>query len=190
MNESLAAIIILIFILLWLNARCGNLFWMYVDKIIGYVDDYYRNAFCPLPCGFPVTQVTKYTKCESSCEPCSSGCKTKEPCKCESGCPKTININCEPPKNRCRPIKSINTCCDNEVIFGNYKYVLDCLPNSIFKFCLDCDCCPISDSKETITHNLGRLIRIYVSGGNIIVEDSNSVEHIAIIDSYTGNLTF
>lgn len=187
-DGSIIVITFLVFILIWANYRYKNGFWKWVDNIVYYIDDYYRRAFYMEPTCFPVTEFTKYTKTQDDCNPCV-------PVTCSSNnssCPNQVfNINCNTNEKLASSCSPTSKCvCDTEVIFGCYKYVLDKLPGIIFKFKLDCKGCVDYGSKETINHSLGRLIRIYVSNGNLIVEDSYSIEHTATVDTSNGNLSF
>lgn len=190
MSELAIGILLLVVVLYVVNTYCGNVVWQYVDKLMYYIEDYYYNAFTETCHGFPTSEVTMYRPCPPvpDCETASVVPPVIPPTGSN-----VINITCG--SAGCTQNSScgkVTTPCNNdsEIIYDCYKYVLDKLPGSIFKYKIDSCGTQIESSKEVISHTLGILTRIYINTGNIIVEDSFSNEHVAVRNINTGSLSF
>lgn len=177
MYEATFCIIVLIILFVYLNITCDGVVWKYIDKLMSALDCYYRDALDVKQSCFPKSSVTMY---HTGCSP--------QPCQPSCGC---SSGGCHK-KSSCEPKLSITSACnkDKEVVYGCYKYILDKLPGIIVKYKVDNCCNIIPDSRTNVYHSLGVLVRIYINAGNIVVEDSFSIEHVATVDVATGNLTF
>jgi hypothetical protein len=160
-----------------------------------YFEDYSNQIFTGSYNCFPTTKIPMYKPCPPPVKPPVTPPVTPPVLPtCGSN---IINITCggnggENKSSCCSKNSIITGPCitDSEIIYGSYKYILDKLPGLITVYKLDYNGCIINESKVIIFHTLGRLNRIYINNGKIIVEDSNSIEHIAIINSTTGELSF
>ncbi len=103
------------------------------------------------------------------------------------GCRSTFDRpSCAPCKNKTKV--SIDD--DRSVIWGCWKYIIGCLPGQIDRYKIDCGRINLN-SRETIYHQLGKIISLSLQGENhLLMIDNRSNEILAKIDPASGDLYF
>lgn len=187
-SESAFIITLLFLFLIWFAISFNKEIWVYINRFMLFIEDFFAQDCLP-KVEIPIWSKISDNPCASSPATsaqnvinitCGSGtapCDPKAPCNNES----------KPPRSSICP-----TICgkQTEVSFGCFKYIIDQLPGLIYKYQLDNCGQIIEDSRIIITHTFGILKKISVNAGRIVVEDSYSIEHTAIVDPVTGMLTF
>jgi hypothetical protein len=203
-SEQVFIFILLLLFLIWFAIYYNKEIWVYLNRFGLFIEEHFAQEHFPgreipiwsriinngSPCNPPPNSggnVINIT-CGGSCDnnggsPCNPGV----PCGSES--PSTP-VTCPKPQISKKYLCPTICGTQSEVTLGCYHYIIEQLPGFIYKYQLDTCGNVLQDTRVIITHNFGILKRISVNLGKIVVEDSYSVEHIAIVDTATGNLTF
>lgn len=194
-SEIIPLIVILIIVLLIVSIdfNFDNCIMKQIKKCIYYLqcfyDDFLSNQeIVCFPSGtIPVYEKVKECTCDNSKDPipnpsqniinvnCGGGNKCSSN-SCDSICKGDRDIS----NDFCKP--------ETEVIFNCYKYVLSFLPGIIYKYKIISGSID-TQSKQSISHNLGSLRRIYIDNNNLYVEDYNSNIYLASFNT-DGTLSF
>lgn len=188
-SEQAFIFILLFLFLIWFAVYYNKEIWIHLNRFGLFLEEYFAQERFPCreipiwsrvvngstPCSTPNVPPTSGANvinitCGGSCSPCNG-----KPCN-----------NSQPKQPPCTNICGALS----EVSLGLYHYVIEQLPGFIYKYQLDACGNILQDTRVTITHNFGILKKISVNAGKIVVEDSYSIEHIAIVNTTTGDLTF
>lgn len=210
--ETIAIILLLLFVFVWFTLFYDNVLLKSFNDFVSYLRECYSSYLLEGSICLPKYNIPMYTPvAKSGCgTPCGTPCGTLcgTPCGCGSSTPTSscgssgngqnvINITCggsapspctPTPTTPCIPKPGCHS--QTEVSLNGFRYILDILPGFIYKYRLDTSGNIIEESREVITHNFGILKKISVNAGKIVVEDSYSIEHVALVNSVTGMLTF